>query len=338
MGEPIEPTPAAPTLDAGAPEGAGVGATPSEAAAPPTTATEAAVAAPPKPAPPKPARPPRPPKPKREPATGGGRAGTRSAGEPAWMVSEHEVLELTNPCPNPEPNPNPNRNPEPSRTPNANEVLERSALEAGLPPKKPSREQRQLRDFLSKGKGDPFANGTWTSIESDKYDAVSAERGISWGCQCEGHRKSGGVEMVCKGCGLYFHSVCERLGLSGSELQAALAKQGGYECMKCEALRLKELGLENGKFAFQCRFCARTFDNERAAHSHGQRCGSLQLRRQWSCPCNGERGSAAALQCTKCAAWFHRSCKNAKRAAWEVPSPRARVSYPYPYPYPYPCP
>jgi len=217
-------------------------------------------------------------------------------------------------------------------------VLERSALEAGLPPKKPSREQRQLRDFLSKGKGDPFANGTWTSIESDKYDAVSAERGISWGCQCEGHRKSGGVEMVCKGCGLYFHSVCERLGLSGSELQAALAKQGGYECMKCEALRLKELGLENGKFAFQCRFCARTFDNERAAHSHGQRCGSLQLRRQWSCPCNGERGSAAALQCTKCAAWFHRSCKNAKRAAWEVPSLRARVSYPYPYPYPYPCP
>jgi len=328
MGEPIEPTPAAPTLDAGAPEDAGVRAMPSEAAAPPTTATEAAVAAPPEPAPPKPTRPPRPPKPKRGPATGGGRAGTRSAGEPAWMVSEHEVLELTNPCPNTDPNPNPNPNPDPSPTPNPNEALERSALEAGLPPKKASREQRQLRDFLSKGKGDPFANGTWTSIESDKYDAVSAERGISWGCQCEGHRKSGGVEMVCKGCGLYFHSVCERLGLSGSELQAALAKQGGYECMKCEALRLKELGLENGKFAFQCRFCARTFDNERAAHSHGQRCGSLQLRRQWSCPCNGERGSAAALQCTKCAAWFHRSCKNAKRAAWEVPSLRATVSYP----------
>lgn len=200
------------------------------------------------------------------------------------------------------------------------EVLELSALEAGLAPQKQSREQKQLRDFLSKGKGDPFANGTWTSIESDKFDAASAERGISWGCQCEGHKKSGGVEMACKGCGLYFHSVCERLGLFGTELQVALSKQGGYECMKCEELRMKELGLENGKFAFQCRFCGRTFDNERAAHSHGQRCGSIQLRRQWNCPCNGERGSAAALQCKQCAGWFHRSCKNAKRAAWEVPS------------------
>ena len=282
MDELMEPTPVAPALEPGAQEGAGAGAMASEVV-PPTMATEAAVAAP------RPRAAPRPPRPKREPAAGGGRSGTRSAGEPAWMMSEREVLEL-------------------------------SALEAGLAPQKQSREQKQLRDFLSKGKGDPFANGTWTSIESDKYDAASAERGIRWGCQCEGHKKSGGVEMACKGCGLYFHSVCERLGLSGTELQVALAKQGGYECMKCEELRLKELGLENGKFAFQCRFCGRTFDNERAAHSHGQRCGSLQLRRQWNCPCNGERGSAAALQCKQCAGWFHRSCKNAKRAAWEVPS------------------
>ena len=80
------------------------------------------------------------------------------------------------------------------------------------------------------------------------------------------------------------------------------------------------MGLEDGKFAFQCRFCGRTFDNERAAQTHGQKCGSLQLRRQWNCPCNGARGNGAALQCRSCAGWFHRSCKSAMRVAWEEPS------------------
>ncbi len=229
--------------------------------------------------------------------TGGLRAGTRSHGQPAWVKPAWDLLE------------------------SSGDAL---VSEVGLDPGAVRRQRQllQLRDFLPKGKSDPAANGTWTSKESDKYDARNASRGISFGCQCQGHvgPNQGGLEMVCKGCGLYFHAKCERLAQSGVELQEALARQGGYECMKCEEQRLKELGLENGKFAFQCRFCGRTFDNERAAQTHGQKCGSLQLRRQWNCPCNGERGNGAALQCKQCAGWFHRSCKNAKRAAWDEPS------------------
>ena len=58
------------------------------------------------------------------------------------------------------------------------------------------------------GKNDPAANSNWKSKESDKMDAAHAEKGLVWGCVCEGHISGikGGTELRCAECGLFFHS------------------------------------------------------------------------------------------------------------------------------------
>ena len=68
-----------------------------------------------------------------------------------------------------------------------------------------SRGLAALRDFLPKGHHDPFANGNWSSEQSERFETLSAQRGVAWGCSCSGHLGPGrgGTELCCGSCGLW---------------------------------------------------------------------------------------------------------------------------------------
>ncbi|KAL1525846.1 hypothetical protein AB1Y20_020680 [Prymnesium parvum] len=265
----------------------------------------AAAAAPPPPRP-------RPPRRRREAealaerrrAVGGSRAGTRSHGEPVWVgaAREDEAWE--------------GEEGEGEAEADAGEAYKRLKL---------NRHLAKLRDFLPKGKGDTAANSNWKSLESDRLEAQHAEKGLKWGCACEGHRSatSGGVELRCADCGLCFHSKCERLAYTKHELQL-MATSGKYQCLACERLALAAQGFDAtaGRFVYTCRFCSQAFDEESSARTHGKRCANALGKVKWSCACNGERSSgklpgSSASQCKRCTCWFHRTCKSATRAGWD---------------------
>ena len=191
---------------------------------------------------------------------------------------------------------------------------------------KVTRQLMQLRDFLPKGRDDRAANQMMESEESVKLDKRNAQLGRgSWGCVCQGHKRSGAA-IACADCGKWFHAACERLDYSAAELEALSSKRK-FVCKACEEVRLQEAGFDmtKGRFEWQCRFCSRTFADEAEATTHGKKCAGAEIRRKWSCPCNGELGSkggkagsnANITQCERCQCWFHKSCKRRARAAWE---------------------
>ena len=129
---------------------------------------------------------------------------------------------------------------------------------------------------------------------------------------------------LCRGrCHKWFHAKCERLDYSAGELQT-IAARNKYVCKACEEARLRDAGfdLTKGRFEWQCRFCSKTFADEAEATVCGKRCAGSEARRQWSCPCNGDKSGSGAsrdmTQCGGCNAWFHKSCKRRARAEWEV--------------------
>ena len=152
-------------------------------------------------------------------------------------------------------------------------VVEGGSLQA-------SRALLALRDFLPKGHHDTAANATFKSVESDRLDTLYAAAGITWGCACGGHVgvNSGGVRLTCNGCGLSFHSKCERLDYDRDELEEMEAR-GQFVCGGCERKALEAQGydLTAGHFAWVCRTCSRSFDDEHTARRHGSACSKAKL-------------------------------------------------------------
>ena len=70
---------------------------------------------------------------------------------------------------------------------------------------------------------------------SEPPSTTAAAAGITWGCACGGHVgvNSGGVRLTCNGCGLSFHSKCERLDYDRDELEEMEAR-GQFVCGGCE--------------------------------------------------------------------------------------------------------
>lgn len=177
----------------------------------------------------------------------------------------------------------------------------------------------KLQDFLARGQADPFANRCMASKQAELHDEKHARRGIRWGCKCKGYNThSRQAKIQCRRCELWFHSSCEKLDYTPEEVRR-LAEEAAFECEGCERQSLAEKGfdLSAGRFTFKCRGCGRTFADEWEARTHGRRCVTKQQRQRWSCACDGGKHKAGASQCTRCASWFHRSCKRAKLAAWE---------------------
>ena len=259
------------------------------------------------------------PKRKREPLVydgkrTGARSGTRSHGEPVWAPALDEaVIESTEPP--------------------VSAALDvgsdgRVGLRLGVrskPVAKPTINKgvAALRDYLGRGKSDPFANDSCSSVAQEQLDVKRGDRVVLWGCVCKGQVAKGGVELVCRRCSHTFHTKCERLDYSAAELQR-IVQMDAYLCTDCERLQRIDDGYDPaiGRFTWQCKHCTRIFEENEyhAAEKHGARCAAQLLKREWSCPCHGQLGSTKlmATECKECNRWFHASCKSQLRNSWNV--------------------
>jgi hypothetical protein len=236
--------------------------------------------------------------PEQQPKRMGARSGTRSHGQPIWEEDKIELDPVIAAL----------------SVGDAGQVSLRLTVRGK---EKTSKQLLVLRDFLGQGAHDPFANHSTVSVTGAIVAARNAERGhVQWGCLCRGNIIKGGAELQCRRCALTFHSQCERLDYSSSELREMMEK-GTYICSDCERLERVEQGYDPslGRFIWQCRHCTRQYEEDdfHAAEKHGNRCFSMLARRQWSCVCNGQMANTKqmmATQCTKCELWFHYGCKS----------------------------
>ena len=263
------------------------------------------------------------PKRKREPLVydgkrTGARSGTRSHGEPVWALDE-PVIESTEP-------------PVSAaldvgsdgriglRLAVRSQALAKPTLNKGV---------AALRDYLGRGKSDPFANDSCSSVAQEQLAVKRGERDVRWGCVCRGQVAKGGVELVCRRCSLTFHTKCERLDYSAAELRR-IVQLDAYLCTDCERLQRIDEGYDPavGRFTWQCKHCTRIFEESEyhAAEKHGARCAAQLSKRAWSCPCHGQLGSTKlmATECKECNRWFHHSCKTQLRNSWNV-APKKRL-------------
>ena len=236
----------------------------------------------------------------------GARGGTRSHGAPTWTPDELAAIDAA-------------RGPVTA----ALRVRAGGGVQLGLSVsvRAQPRGPKELRDYLAKGAHDKAANESCTSEAEAVAAARTAQRGVRWGCLCQGHVLNGGIELTCRRCSLVFHAKCERLDYSSAELKRMEA-QGSYVCAECDRFELRDAGYDpsRGRFVWKCRHCTRTFEAEEhhAAEMHGRRCAAQLSKREWSCACGGKMGqSMMATHCRECEHWFHSACKTQKGAAWD---------------------